>query len=83
MIAVGSRWSLAWKHPHRLEATVTALEQDHVVAEVDHRCGFSCYLMGKRVTLPIEGTMRYRYADFSALFVPMADDAIALPSGKS
>jgi hypothetical protein len=80
MISVGSRYSLAWKHPHRLEATVTALEPDHVLAQVDHRCGFACYLQQARGTLPIEGEMRYRYADFALLFVPMAEDAIALPA---
>jgi hypothetical protein len=80
MIAVGTRWSLAWRHPHRLEAVVTALEPDHVLCEVDHRCGFACYLKGMRGALPIEGPMRYKYDDFAKLFVPMAEDAIALPA---
>lgn len=79
MIAVGSRWSLAWRHPHRLEAVVTALTQDEVVCQVDHRCGFHCYLHHMRATLPIDGEMRYRYADFALLFQPMAADAIPLP----
>jgi hypothetical protein len=82
VIAVGSRWSLFWKAPHRLEATVTSLEADHVVAQVDHRCGFACALKAMSNTIPIEGELRYTYADFAKLFVPMADDAIALPSSK-
>ena len=79
MISIGSRWSLAWKHPHRLEATVTALEPDYIVCEVDHRCGFACYLKASKTT-PIEGEMRYTYADFAKLFVRMNPDAIALPA---
>lgn len=80
MIQIGSRWTLKWRHPHRLEAVVTALEPNYVVCEVDHRCPFSCYLQGMRNTLPMEGTMRYSYGDFAELFVPLNADAIALPA---
>ena len=77
---VGERYSLAGKHPHRLEATITALERDYVICEVDHRCGFACYLKGMKNTLPMDGTQRYRYPDFAALFVRIPDGTIALPA---
>jgi hypothetical protein len=77
---IGERYSLAWKHPHRLEATIVALESDHVVCEVDHRCGFACHLKAMKNTLPIEGRMIYRYDDFAKLFVQMNTDAIPLPA---
>lgn len=35
-----------------------------------------------RGTLPIEGRVRYRYDDFATLFVPMAEDALALPPAQ-
>lgn len=82
MIRLGSRWSLAWKHPHRIEATIVALEESAVLCAVVHRCGPECELLQMRATLPIEGEVRYRYADFARIFVPMAE-AIALPGGQS
>jgi hypothetical protein len=77
---VGERYSLAWKHPHRLEATIIALEADHVVCKVDHRCSFACYLAGMKNTLPIEGRLPFTYHDFDKLFLPLNADAIALPA---
>ena len=78
MIRLGSRWSLAWKLPHRIECEVTALEQDRVVVQATHRCPPTCAILQMRATLPIKGEMRYSYADFGLLFVEMAEDAIAL-----
>ena len=79
---VGQKFSLRWKHPHRIEATITELRQNDLVAEVDHRCPPSCFLQASRSTLPIHGTLVYRYEDFANLFQPMAEDALALPGGK-
>ena len=76
---IGERYALVWKHPHRLEATIIDLEPDGVVCEVDHRCGFACYLKQMPSTLPIQGTMRYRYGDFAKLFVLIPDGSIPLP----
>lgn len=83
MIAVGSRWALAWRHPHRIEATVIALEAEYVVADVVHRCPPTCELLQMRATLPIEGRLRYTYAAFDRLFERMAEGAIALPGATS
>lgn len=80
MIQVGSRWTLAWKMPHRIEATITDLERDYVVVDAVHRCPPTCRLLQMRATLPIEGLMRYTYGDFAALFLPLNADAIALPA---
>lgn len=77
---IGERYALAWKHPHRLEATIVALEPDYVVCEVDHRCGFHCYLKAMKTTLPLDGMQKYRYADFVQLFVRIPDGSIALPA---
>lgn len=77
-ITVGSRWALAWKHPHRIEATIVAFEQDVLIAEVDHRCPITCYLQQMRTTLPLHGMVRYTYREFAKMFVPMVEDAIAL-----
>lgn len=83
MIAVGLRYSLAWKHPHRIEAVPIELTQDHVLCEVEHRCPPTCPLLQMRQALPIEGRMKYDYAAFATMFVPMAEDAIALGTTKS
>ena len=76
---VGERFSLAWKHPHRIECEVVELGADRVVVEAVHRCPFTCELMAMRATLPIEGRMAYRYDDFDKLFVRLSD-GIALPA---
>ena len=78
---IGERYSLKWKHPHRIEAVITQFEQDHVVVEVDHRCPFSCYLQAMRTTLPVHGIMRYRYPEFAQLFEKMSD-GIPLPPAQ-
>lgn len=78
MIAPGSKWSLRLKFPHRIEATVVDLGADYIVTTVNHRCGFSC-----PIDKMLSGEVLYRYADFYALFVPMAVDAIALHGGVS
>jgi hypothetical protein len=77
---VGERYSLAWKHPHRIECEIIGLETDHVLVEAVHRCPPTCKLMQMRQTLPIEGRMSYRYDDFAKLFVRINTDAIALPA---
>jgi hypothetical protein len=77
---VGQRFTLAWKHPHRVECEIVALESDAVVVESVHRCPPTCYLQQKRTTLPLEGEKRFTYRDFAALFVPLNADAIALPA---
>lgn len=77
---VGQRFSLAWKHPHRIEATITGFEPDYVVVEAEHRCPATCKVQQMRTTLPIYGEMRFRYADFAELFLPLNVDAIALPA---
>lgn len=73
MISVGSRWTLAWKLPHRIECEVLELGPDGVIVEAKHRCGFDCYLQQMRTTLPIEGRLRYHYDDFAKLFQRMSD----------
>lgn len=76
---IGQRFSLAWKAPHRIEATITSFEPDYVVVHADHRClPHRCKLQGLRESLAIHGEMRFRYADFAQLFLPLNDDAIAL-----
>ena len=78
MIPVGSKWSLRWRFPHRVEVVVVvALEADFIACDTDHRCGFGCDV-GKM----LGGEMRYRYDEFPVLFQPMAEDAIALSGGK-
>lgn len=78
---LGERYSLAWKAPHRIEATITAFEPDYVVVNADHRCPPTrCKLQGLRDALPIHGELRFRYADFAQLFLPLNADAIALPA---
>lgn len=79
---VGDRYSLAWKHPHRIEATIVALGERFVECDVEHRCGIECEIKQRKATLPIEGRMTYLYHEFADMFVPMAQDAIALPSGQ-
>ncbi len=75
---VGERYSLAWKHPHRIECEIVALERDHVVVDAVHRCPPTCGILQMRATLPIEGRMRYGYPDFAKLFIRLNPDAIAL-----
>lgn len=83
MIQTGQKYALRWQFPHRIDATVVALEQAEVVCEVTHRCDpMRCYLAQMRRSLPIDGELRYRYPDFAKLFEPMAEDAIALPGGR-
>lgn len=83
MITVGSRWASAWpKSPHLLDVTVVALEQEYVVAQVEHRCTLGCPLQAMRRALPIHGRMSYEYDFFATFFVPMAEDAITLGSGR-
>jgi len=77
---VGEKYTLVWKAPHRIEATITDLERDYVVVEANHRCPVTCTLLQMRATLPIEGAMRFRYQDFAQLFLPLNADAIALPA---
>lgn len=79
---IGERYALAWKLPHRIEATVVALEPDHVVVESVHRCPVTCRILQMRQTLPIEGELRFKYADFGLLFVRIPDGAIALTTSK-
>lgn len=82
MITIGSRWALSWpRFPHLLDATVIALEQEHVVCDVAHRCGAQCYLQAYRKALPLHGRTRIEYRDFAQFYVPMATEAIALPGG--
>jgi hypothetical protein len=76
---IGERYSLHWKHPHRIEAVITALDPAHVVAEATHRCDPPCDLLAMKQQLPLEGVIRYKYADFAQIFQPMAQDALALP----
>lgn len=75
---IGQRFSLAWKAPHRIEATITSFEPDYVVVHADHRCPITCKIQQMRGTLAIHGELRFRYADFTQLFLPLNDDAIAL-----
>lgn len=75
---IGERFTLAWKHPHRIECEITALEQDRVVVNAVHRCPVTCELLQMRATLPIEGRMAFRYQDFDKLFQRMSD-GIPLP----
>lgn len=77
---IGEQFTLAWKMPHRIEAVIVELERDYVVVEAVHRCPVTCKILQMRATLPIEGTMRFRYADFAELFLPLNVDAIALPA---
>lgn len=77
---VGEKYSLSWKMPHRLECEIVELAPDGVIVDAVHRCGFDCYLVQMRATLPIEGRMRYSYGDFAKLFLPLNPDAIALPA---
>lgn len=79
-VNVGERFSLAWKHPHRIEATIVELGPDRVLVESVHRCPPTCYVLQMRATLPIEGRMAFRYEDFDKLFQPMNTQAIALPA---
>lgn len=79
-VNVGQRYTLVWKAPHRIEATITDLERDYVVVEATHRCPATCAILQMRATIPIEGEMRFRYPDFSELFLPLNDDGIALPA---
>jgi hypothetical protein len=80
---VGDRYSLAWKYHHRIEATIVALHERHLIAKTEHRCS-NCDMTEFRETLPLEGTLPYKYDDFGKLFVPMApEDAMALPGSKS
>ena len=79
-VNVGERFSLAWKHPHRIECEVVELGPDRVIVEATHRCGFDCYLQQMRATLPIEGRMAFSYQDFDKLFVRINTSAIALPA---
>lgn len=72
---IGKRFSLRWKYRHRVEVMLMALEDDYILGDADHRCGFSC-------EMPLGGPQRYRYADFPVLFQPMAEDAIALPGAQ-
>ena len=79
MIQVGQRFTLDWpRYDHLLDCVVIALEQEHVVAEVTHRCSLGCYLMPLRRTLPLDGLQRYDYDFFGRFFVPLAVDAIAI-----
>ena len=77
---VGERYTLAWRHPHRVDATIIALEADYIVADVDHRCPITCEMQQMRATLPMHGRFKYAYDDFAKLFVPLNPDAIALPA---
>lgn len=77
MIVIGSRWSLRWRYPHRIEAVIMMLEADYIVCDTLHRCGFGCELSHMK-SLGLSGEMKYGYADFHTLFQPMAVDAIAL-----
>ena len=79
---VGQRFALKWKHAHRLEAEILALEPQYVVCEVEHRCPPTCEMLQRRQTLPIEGRVSYLYREFSEMYEPMAEGAIALPSGQ-
>ena len=78
MICVGSRWALDWpRYPHLLDATVVALEQEHVVADVAHRCPpTSCYLQAYRKALPLHGRHRYDYRDFGYLAEVVAQERL-------
>lgn len=79
---VGDRFSLGWKHPHLLEATVLELQRDRVLCEVVHRCPLQCFMWEFRNTMPMSGQQRLRYDDLGnpKLWVPMAPaDAVALP----
>ena len=38
MIQVGQRFSLGYQLAHRIEATVIALEDQHVIVDATHRC---------------------------------------------
>ena len=77
---IGERFTLAWKHPHRIEAEIIALEQDRVLVDAEHRCPPTCMILQMRQTIPIEGLMSFRYQDFSALFVRIPDGSIPLPA---
>lgn len=77
---MGETFTLAWKHPHRIECVITALEPDVVVVDAVHRCPMTCKILQMRQTLPLEGTMRFAYRDFAKLFLPLNADAIALPA---
>ena len=80
---IGDRFSLRLALPHRVEATIVSADEHTVVAECVHRCDPPCYLLSMRETLPIEGRIRYRYDDFARLFMPMAENALALPSSNA
>ena len=80
---VGDRYSLAWKHPHRIEATIIRVDDATVVANVDHRCEDGvCYLSVLMAALPIHGLISYKRREFEALFQPMCD-APALPPAEN
>lgn len=79
MIAAGQRYSLTWKHSHRIEAVVVELREHEVMADCDHRCNPPCYLLRDHPsTLILSGRRMFSYRDFSNQFTPMAEDAIAL-----
>jgi hypothetical protein len=80
---IGERYSLKYKHPHRLEAVVVELTEDAIICEVDHRCPATCYLQAERNTLPLHGRRSFLYHEFAELFVAMAREAIALPGQRS
>lgn len=75
---IGRKFSLKWRYRHRVEATVLALEADYILCDSLHRCGFACDI-GKM----LGGETRYRYDDFATMFLPMAEDAIALSGGRA
>ena len=77
---VGERYALAWKAPHRIECEIVELGADTVTVEAVHRCPVTCYLLQMRATLPIEGRLRFRYADFASLFLKLNTDAVPLPA---
>lgn len=79
-VNIGEKFTLAWKHPHRIECEIVALENGYVCVEAVHRCPVTCKIIQMRETLPIEGVMRFTYGDFAELFVPLNADAIALPA---
>jgi hypothetical protein len=79
-VNIGGRYTLRWSAPHRIECTIVGLENDYVVVDATHRCPATCKILQMRATLPIEGEMRFRYADFAELFLPLNDDPIALPA---
>lgn len=83
-VNVGERYSLAWRYGHRIEATIVDVQSNTIVADCDHRCAPDCYLLRDYPSsLMLSGRRTFLPREFAEQFVPMAEDALALPPATS